>query len=94
MRREYYVYIMASVSGTLYIGVTNDLAKRVYQHKLGAIEGFSKKYGCKKLVYVETYQDIREALAREKQLKRWNRAKKQALIKTQNPHWQDLSIDK
>ena len=84
---------MASISGTLYIGVTNNLSKRVYEHKEGKIEGFTKKYGCKKLVYTEVYQDIREALGREKQLKRWNRKKKEELIKSQNPHWQDLGQD-
>lgn len=87
------MYIMASFSGTLYIGVTNDLARRVYQHKHGEIEGFSKKYGCTKLIYAESYGDINQAIAREKQLKRWNRQKKQNLIKAQNPHWQDLAVN-
>ena len=84
---------MASLSGTLYIGITNDLYKRVYQHKNGLIEGFTKKYQCHKLVYFEETSDVESAIAREKQLKNWNRKKKEFLIKTKNPHWKDLSDD-
>jgi len=91
MQREFHVYIMASRSGTLYIGVTNNLMKRVQAHKEGLVDGFTKKYQCTKLVYFEPYTDIREALPREKQLKRWNRKKKEALIKIINPYWKDLS---
>jgi putative endonuclease len=82
---------MASPSGTLYVGMTNSLIKRVEQHKRGEIEGFSKKYSCKKLVYYEIGRDVNAVIAREKQIKNWNRAKKEFLIKQMNPHWNDLS---
>ncbi|MBI3589092.1 MAG: GIY-YIG nuclease family protein [Candidatus Liptonbacteria bacterium] len=91
--RQYFVYIMASLTGTLYIGVTNDLQKRVYQHKNNLVEGFTKRYQCHKLIYFEETSDVESAIAREKQLKRWNRAKKEFLIKTINPHWKDLNKD-
>jgi putative endonuclease len=90
--RQYFVYIMASQSGTLYIGVTNDLARRVHEHKHGLHEGFSKKYGCTKLIYFEETTDIMSALEREKALKGWLRKKKEALIRTMNPGWIDLSV--
>lgn len=90
---QYFIYIMASSSGTLYIGVTNNLIKRVYQHKNDLIEGFTKKYQCHKLIYFEVTSDVYSAIAREKQLKNWNRQKKEFLIKQQNPHWEDLNID-
>ena len=76
---------MASSSGTLYIGITNNLVRRVFEHKKGLTKGFSKKYGCHKLVYYEHYSDVRQAIKREKQMKGWLRAKKQDLIKTVNP---------
>ena len=93
--REYnfFVYIMASSSGTLYIGMTNDLIRRAQEHKEGKIKGFSQKYGCKKLIYYEHTDDVYAALEREKQLKKWRREKKQNLIKTMNPHWRDLYHD-
>lgn len=84
---------MASSSGTLYIGVTNNLEKRVWEHKREIIDGFTKKYGCKKLVYFEEYNDVNQAIAREKQIKGWLRKKKEALIKTINPRWKDLADD-
>lgn len=88
---NYYVYIMASKrNGTLYIGVTSDLIKRVYEHKEGLAEGFTKKYGVKNLVYYEQAQEIETAIAREKQMKKWNRKWKLALIEKQNPEWNDL----
>jgi putative endonuclease len=90
---SYFVYIMASVSGTIYLGVTNNIERRVWEHKSGMIEGFSKKYGCNKLVYVEEFADVREAIVREKQLKRGRREKKEWLIGQQNPGWRDLSAD-
>jgi len=90
---QYFVYIMASPSGTLYIGVTNDLERRVAQHQQDAIEGFTEKYGCKKLVYFESTEDINSAIVREKQLKGWIRKKKEQLIRTMNPSWKDLSSD-
>lgn len=90
--REYnfYVYIVASLSGTLYIGMTNNLIRRVQEHKEGKIEGFSKKYSCNKLVYFENSNYVYSVIEREKQLKKWNRTKKEDLIKTLNPHWEDL----
>ena len=87
---NYYVYIMASFSGTIYIGVTNNIERRVWEHKNGINEGFTKKYKCHKLVYLENYSDIAEAISREKQLKKWRREKKEKLIKTINPGWKDL----
>ena len=89
--REYYVYILASRrNGTLYIGVTNDLARRVYEHREGTADGFTKRYGVKLLVYVESFPDIRDAIAREKVLKKWRRAWKLKLIESSNSQWQDL----
>jgi putative endonuclease len=86
------VYLMASArNGTLYTGVTSALVARVSQHKLGVFEGFSKQYGCKTLVWYETRPTMLEAIAREKQIKRWRRAWKLALIEAGNPQWRDLS---
>jgi putative endonuclease len=82
---------MTNRSGTLYIGVTNDLERRVYQHKTKQVEGFTKKYNLMQLVYFESGADILEAIAREKQLKGWRRSKKLALINSSNPKWNDLS---
>jgi putative endonuclease len=82
---------MASRTGTLYIGLTNDIQTRVQQHKLGAIDGFAKKYKCTRLVYYEVYDHIYKTIAREKQLKGWRRSKKIALIEKVNPRWQDLA---
>ncbi|NQU83337.1 MAG: GIY-YIG nuclease family protein [Parcubacteria group bacterium] len=92
-QHNYYVYILSSNSGTLYIGVTNDIERRVSEHKQGLIKGFTKKYNCKKLVYYEDYTDIKQAITREKQLKKWSRNKKQNLIKTLNPTWKDFSLE-
>jgi putative endonuclease len=89
----YHVYIMASESGALYIGVTNFLERRAAEHKAGRISGFSEKYKTKKLVYFEPFGDIRNAIAREKQLKRWRREKKVVLIEKVNPTWRDPSKD-
>lgn len=82
---------MASPSGTLYIGMTNDLSRRVIEHQRGLVEGFTKEYNCIKLVYCEYYQWATEAIGREKQLKRWRRDKKVGLIEKINPTWKDLS---
>src|ERR1700761_4100201 len=87
----YYVYIMASRSLTLYIGVTSSIELRVRQHKTGTFEGFSKQYHCTRLVYYERYKEPLAAIAREKQLKRWSREKKLTLIKQSNPTFLDLS---
>ena len=89
--KTYYVYIMASRSnGTLYIGVTNDLICRVYEHKNNGVEGFTETYRVHKLVYWEQSDNIESALQREKQLKKWNRQWKIALIEKQNSNWQDM----
>ncbi len=88
---HYYVYILASKrNGTLYIGVTNDLIKRVYEHKHDIIDGFTKKYRVHYLVYYEDTRDINNALTREKQMKKWKRQWKIELIKKMNPKWEDL----
>ncbi len=91
--REYYVYIMTNKSGTLYTGVTNDLLRRVYEHKHKLIPGFTSKYNITRLVYYEATTDIRAAIAREKQLKGWLRSKKIALIESVNPTWKDLGAE-
>lgn len=90
MTRQYYIYILASDSGTLYIGITGNLNKRLYEHRNKVVPGFTQKYNCYKLVYFEEYDDVKEALAREKQLKKWNRDKKEVLIRSLNPHWNEL----
>ncbi len=89
--RRYYVYIMASRSLNLYMGVTNNICQRALQHKSGEFEGFTKKYHINRLVYYETFGHIGNAIAREKQIKSWTRAKRLALIKSKNPAWQDLA---
>ena len=89
--KKYYVYILASRSGTLYTGVTNNLERRVLEHKRKLVPGFTKKYDIDRLLYYETTNDVRVAIGREKQIKGWLRAKKEALIKTKNPKWNDLS---
>ena len=93
MKREYrfFVYIMASISRVLYVGMSNHLSGRLDQHKEEVNEGFTKRYRCHKHVYYEEYQYIYQAIAREKQLKKWRREKKEALINTMNPEWGDLS---
>ncbi len=89
--KTYYVYILASKrNGTLYIGVTSDLKKRVYEHKSGKVESFTKKYKIDKLVYFEETQDIESAIIREKKLKDWKRKWKLELIEKTNPNWDDL----
>ena len=88
--RLYAVYIMASMSGTLYVGATNDLVRRVDEHKKGKTQGFTKKYQCNKLVYYELSEDIESVLNREKQIKKWRREKKENLIRNINPGWKDL----
>ena len=87
----YHVYILASSTGVLYIGVTNHLDHRVAEHKQKLIPGFTKTYDVTRLVYIEAYSDVRNAIAREKQIKRWGREKKLALIRRMNPQFRDLS---
>ncbi len=91
MQYKFWIYIMASPSGTLHIGVTDDLFLRVHQHKNKEIEGFTKQYNCIRLVYYESFDQVRLAIAREKQLKGWRRSKKIALIEKVNPQRMDLS---
>ena len=91
MGKQFYVYIMANKrNGTLYLGVTSDLIKRVWQHKNGQMEGFTKKYDVKMLVYYEIHESAENAIIREKQVKKWNRAWKLRLIEEKNSEWQDL----
>src|SRR5215216_3835557 len=92
MTRQYFVYIMASISRVLYVGVTNDLRRRVEEHKGGGVESFTRRYNVNRLVHFETTSDMRAALEREKELKRWRRSKKIALIEAENPGWWDLSL--
>ncbi len=88
---HFIVYFLSSKkNGTLYIGVTNNLAKRVYEHKNNLVEGFTKKYLIHQLIYYEVFNDVSEAIKREKQLKKWNRAWKIRLIESKNPEWNDL----
>jgi putative endonuclease len=88
---SYYVYILASrIGGTLYIGVTNDLVRRMFEHESDAVDGFTKRHGVKRLIYFEQYDDIENAIRREKRLKQWNRAWKVRLIESVNPNWDDL----
>ncbi len=88
---NYYVYIITNkVNTTLYIGVTNNLNRRIYEHKNKLVDGFSSKYNLYKLIYIEVYNDINQAIEREKQLKKWSRKKKEMLIYNSNPQWEEL----
>ena len=88
----YYVYVLTNKSNAvMYIGVTGDLQRRLYEHREGRIDGFTKRYNVDRLVYFEEYSDIREAIAREKKLKHWSRSKKNSLVEAQNPCWADKS---
>jgi len=89
--KQYYIYIMTNKSKTLYIGVTDNLERRVYEHKNKLIEGFTKKYNITKIIYYEMTNDVQSAIEREKQIKGWLRGKKIALIEAMNPKWADLS---
>jgi putative endonuclease len=89
--RVYCVYVMASRSRVLYTGVTNDLARRVNEHKRGLTPGFTSRYRITRLVYFEEFADIRDAIAREKQIKAWTRARRISLVEGRNPSWQDLA---
>lgn len=91
MEKAYYVYILASARyGTLYVGVASDILERVWQHREGLVDGFTKTYNVKQLVWFETHADVTAAIAREKQIKKWNRSWKIDLIQENNPHWRDL----
>ncbi|MCR6628813.1 MAG: GIY-YIG nuclease family protein [Magnetospirillum sp.] len=93
MAAPYAVYMVASVSSVLYVGVTNDLARRVSEHRSGAVDGFSRRYHCHRLVWYETFDDVRLAIAREKEIKGWRRVKKDALVRNANSAWRDLWED-
>ncbi|RSL15969.1 putative endonuclease [Edaphobacter aggregans] len=95
MRRDYefFVYILCSRSRKLYVGITNDLIRRVGEHKSGAVEGFTKRYAITRLVYFERFQYVSNAIAREKELKDWRRELKVQLIEAENPTWEDLAAD-
>jgi len=90
--KQYYVYIMTNKSRTLYTGVTNDLERRVYEHKQKLVPGFTARYNITRLVYFEATEDVQAAIVREKQIKGWLRRKKIALIESANPRWEDLSV--
>jgi putative endonuclease len=91
LEKWYYIYFMSNRSKTIYIGVTGPFRKRVWQHKTGQFEGFTKRYKLDRLVYFEKYKNVHAALAREKQLKRWTRIKKIQLVVSMNPTWKDLA---
>src|SRR5262245_45068653 len=90
-RRSYFVYVMTNTSRTLYTGITNDLKRRVFEHKRKLLPGFTSRYNITMLVYFEETNDVQSALAREKQIKGWRRNKKSELIHSMNPNWVDLS---
>ncbi len=94
MEKTYFVYMLASArNGTLYLGVTNHLARRIYEHKSKQVRGFTSRYKVDMLVWYETFNDVNQAIAREKQLKKWERRWKLELIETLNPSWRDLYFD-
>jgi len=93
LMNQYYVYIMTNKSGTLYTGFTNNLVRRVYEHKNHLVKGFTDRYNITALVYYESTGDVRAAITREKQIKGWLRAKKITLIEAMNPEWKDLAED-
>jgi len=91
---SFFVYILATRwNGTLYVGMTDDLSRRVWEHRAGSVPGFTKKYNCHLLVYFEIFDEMEQAIAREKQIKGWTRKKKNALVETMNPKWRDLAAD-
>ena len=90
-QRCYFVYILSSLSGTLYVGITDDMRKRMIQHKSGAFDGFTKKYKIDRLMYLETYSEPKVAADREQQIKKFRREKKIALFAESNPEWKDLT---
>ena len=91
--KTYYVYILSSKTGTLYVGMTNDLERRIFEHKLKSIPGFTQKYNVTRLVYFEESQDVWAAISREKEIKKWSRRKKKDLVESINPLWADLADD-
>ena len=92
MEKQYYVYILTNWNhSVLYVGVTNDIRRRLYEHQHELIDGFTKKYHVHKLVYCESYGEAKDAIAREKQIKRWSREKKNWLIEKMNPYWKEIT---
>jgi len=92
--RTYYVYLLTNQNGNvMYLGVTNDLVRRVYEHKNSLVDGFTKKYNVSKLVYFEQTDDVMSAIACEKEIKKWRREKKNKLVETMNPQWRELSME-
>jgi putative endonuclease len=91
MNYKFWVYIVGSQTGTLYVGMTNNIERRMREHKSGEFEGFASKYGCNRLVYWESFDEVQRAINREKQLKGWTRAKKIGLLESMNPRWADLA---
>jgi len=91
---RYWIYILANTpSGTIYVGFTNSLRRRIWEHKTGAAPGFTKQYGLKSLIYFEEFRDVRMAIQREKEIKGWTRSRKIALFREINPMWRDLATD-
>ena len=94
MDKTYYVYLLTNWNNqVMYVGVTNDLERRIYEHKNKLVDGFTKKYNVEKLVYFETTSDVLVAIEREKQIKKWRREKKNQLVVEMNPEWKDLSLE-
>ncbi len=94
LNKNYYVYILTNWNNTvMYIGVTNDLVRRLYEHKNKLYDEFTKKYNLNKLVYFELFFDINEPIKREKEIKKWRREKKNNLVESKNPDWKDLSLE-
>jgi putative endonuclease len=93
MPNRYYIYILGSISGTLYVGMTSELVRRVNKHKQRIIPGFTNKYEIDRVLYFEETSDVKVAIEREKEIKAWRREKKKKLIDTMNPEWRDLSDD-
>ena len=91
--KRYFVYIMSNRSRTIYTGVTNSLRRRVAEHKSGLVDGFTQRYKIHRLVYYESYVDVRNAINREKEIKGWDRRRRVALIEAENPTWEDLAAD-
>ena len=92
MHKEYYVYLVTTYNNkVMYVGITNNLARRIYEHKNKLVDGFTKKYNISKLVYFEHTSDVLSAIAREKEIKKWRREKKNKLVNAANPEWKDLS---
>ena len=90
---RFWVYILGSATGTLYVGMTNDLERRLFEHRAGIVPGFASRYGLTRLLYFEETTDVFEAITREKQIKGWSRRKKIQLLESVNPSWRDLSRD-